>query len=181
MASRLAQVKAWLSQFTTYMFGAGQLTADDYIPQVIVLRQPLNTTTTTNNDTYRVPSNYNFLIQRVRGHFGFKALTSETLSVTGVGNLGVVEHLLMKTSNCRIDFTNSDSKLAIVDNQQLVLSAIMGELGGAPIEFDPPLVILEGQTIKATMTLTDTTAAVVGANAEYGLVLEGVLVRSDAG
>lgn len=176
----LAQIRNWLSQFTRYQF-PDKLTVEDYQPVIIVLRQPLNTTTTSSNDTYRVPDPYHLLVQRVRGHFGFKALTSETLTVTGVGNLDVREHLLMKAQNCRVDFVNSDKKYDIINNQQLVLSSILPELGAEPIVFDPPLNVLTGQTLKATMTLTDTTASVVGANAEYGLIIEGVLVRTDGG
>lgn len=180
--SAIAQIRNWLSQFTGYPVGSSSyLTVNEYQPVIVVLRTPLNTTTTSNSDTYRVPNPYNLLVQRVRGMFGFRALTSETLTITGVGNPDIIERVMMHASNCRVELKNDDKDYDVIDNQQLVLAPILPELGGAPVEFDPPLNVLTGQTLKMTVSLNDTTTAVVGGNSEYGLVLEGVLVRTDGG
>lgn len=177
------KIKEWLHQFSDYVF-SDFLTVEDYQPVTVILSAALLVGTTSGSDTYQVPNPYTLLVKRVRGHIGFNNYTGETLSITGIGNPGFLDRLAMKAANCAVEFKNTSKKYDIFDNNdntKMRVSDLISQIGGEAVEFNPPLVVLTAQVLEADMTLNDTNATVVGASTDYGIIVEGVLVRSGNG
>ena len=131
-------------------------------------------------DEYTVPSESVLYIEQIIGIVAFNALTSETLSITGVGNPDFVQRLQIKASNCRVKLQDLDgSRDFTSDGDEVPLSAFIPQAGGRAVIFPEgrPEMVPPGHKLKLTARLQDTTAAILGAETVYGLVLIGKLIR----
>lgn len=176
-AARGMDLISFLKQFSDYPM-AYPITQNSCRAIVPVLRKPLSSTTTSDSDTWRCPSTHNAIFFRMRGHLAFNAFTSEQTSIPGIGNPTVLDRLAIKSMNCNVKLYNTDrSNENVIDNQQMRLADILPTIGGDPVTMDPPLIVLNGQTLQMDVSLNDTTTSVVGGATEYGIVLEGLLIR----
>lgn len=170
-------VVAWLQQFTPWQLQS-PLTPHEFEQAAITMRTRLTTSTTSGTQTFRVRSTHVLLIKSIRGHLAFNAVTGETLAITGVGNPGVLERMQIKAMNCRMTLENQDRTIPLfAGGQDLPLSQILTNLGGKPLEFDPPHIVLPGQTLSLATTLQDTTGAIVGGSTDYGVQVDGYWLR----
>ena len=146
---------------------------------VVPMMAVLQVGTTSGSDKYVVPGDHMLLIHEVRGHLILKALTSETASITGIGNPGYLDRIAMKAMNCKVGLSNNEAKLDILgDSNKNTLGHLIGLPGSRPVRFDKvPQKVLRGATLLATVELVDTTASVVGGATEYGLTIVGTLVK----
>lgn len=127
---------------------------------------------------YRIPAGEHLALREMRGLISISDLSAETLAIATVGNPTFSERLLMKASNCRFDLVVSDDKRQLVENStKLELAAITTMLGGIPVFMNPPEIVLSGLTLRATFTLTDQAADVIGASTRYGILLIGTFVK----
>ena len=147
---------------------------------VITIADNITTTTagSTFDKTYKVPSDEILAITAIRGDLLINDFSGETLSVATLGNPTVSGRLLMKAMNCRLNLVVDDDNRKLFEGQALGLAGILTHVGGHPIEKNPPDIVLDGETLKLTATLQDTTADVVGASTRYGIVIVGDLVKA---
>lgn len=121
-------------------------------------------------DTFVSKSDQILLISEIRPIVAIRAVTSETLTITNVGNLNSVrEREAMKAGNARATLKLPDQ------NWDLTEDAVALPLNTAPIILPRgrELVIPPTQKVRMTVALTDTTAAIVGGSTDYGVLLIG--------
>jgi len=170
-------VVAWLQQFTPNPIQT-PLTPHEYEQVAITMRTRLTTSTTSGNQTFRVRSDCALLIKSIRGHLAFNDPDGETLSITGLGNATVLDRIMIKSMNCRLQLENQDRTVPLfAGGQDLPLSQILCHIGGKPVEFDPPHIVLPGQTLSLNTALQDTASAIVGGSTDYGVQIDGYWLR----
>lgn len=155
-----------------------ELTPEDYRRIAITMRVALTTTTTSDNNTYKVPSTHKLLITGIQGHLAGMVSTD---SAIGTGNLTTAagELFRWKAQNCRVTLINADDSTNILgENQAMSLATLLPSANGQPLDWrNAPHIVLPAATIQMTATLISTVAAQVGSSTEYGVTIDGVLVR----
>ena len=153
-------------------------------PVPLLVTHTTSTATGTLYDNFRVPVDYAFFVEDIRGTLRMDSMTGETLAVTGIGNPNLVERCLMKAMNARISLSDEDDTfplIATTDNAStLALSDVLIQVGGDPIVNVIPDLVPPGHRVRMGVTRFDTTAAIGGAATKYGLVLTGTFVRVPA-
>lgn len=178
----VSDVVKYLKQYTGYPLSL-PLDNGDYRKITLRLRATLTTAATSATDEYKVPTTYALLIHSIRGDVAFNNPDGETLNITGIGNPMVLDRIALKAMNCTASLVNrdrSDEKI-IGEKRDVPLSALMDLVGGKPEEYDPPHIVLGGQTLQGSFALTDTGASIVGASTDYGFVINATLVRTRKG
>lgn len=139
----------------------------------ILLEKRLSTTTTSGSDEYRVPADQDLVVFQIHPSFHSSALATEPALNPNV-SLDYAGLEKARLSNCVVALQNKDRSLAIFDNRSLKLSS----LRDTPLYFpaNAPLLVPATHTLKADFSLQDTTPAVVGNPADYGIVLTGCLI-----
>jgi len=157
------------------MADAADLDPEKYRPVAIPLFKSLSTTTTSSSDKYTCPDVQRFVIRWIRHHLQIADLSAESQAVSAIGNPSYVDRLAMKMGNCRINIQNTSRTQRLIDGDNgLVLDSIRQR----PIDWrDAPYILMPGETVKVDMALIDTASDVVGGATEYGVVLEGFLLR----
>ena len=140
----------------------------------IHIKRRLSTAALSGAAEYKVPSDRDLVVFRVRPSWQSTALATEVAvnAIFTAFNYNDLERV--RLGNCRVQLLNKDRQLKVFDNEDLLLSSIKDE----PLEFNgnAPLLVPATHTLQATFSLTDNTAAVVGVAADYGVILEGVLI-----
>lgn len=131
--------------------------------------------------TYKVPSDQELVVFSVHGYLRFPTLNSEPQLMMGFLNPDPSERWFVKAQNCSVSLTNIDRSLPVFDAQDVPLSSLCPPVG-APLYFplDAPMVVPAGHNLRATFTLQDATAAIVGNATVYGLMLTGALIPKRA-
>lgn len=134
----------------------------------------------TDFDTYRVPGTHKLAITGVRGHLAMIGMASEVLNLGNLtSNTSVQDRALMKAMNCRVALKNDDDNVKLTEGRDLSLADILELAGGKELDWaDAPHVIERGKTIRADMTLVQSDAYVLGGATEYGVVINGILLRT---
>lgn len=171
-----AAVEAYLKQFTEWNFKL-PLTLDDYFWRSEQLRAAITTSATTGTVTYRTPANFNGLLFEIQGHLAFNAVTTETQSIAGIGNPGILERIALKAMNSRIALQNVDRGWKLFSTADKPLSSILSILGGKPLVFNPPYILSDGEALQMDITSQDTAASVIGGSTNVGLDLIALFVR----
>lgn len=144
----------------------------------IDLRRRLGAAALTGTDTYQVPSDQELVVYGVSAYWRSSALATEpALNAAIFTQMSPSELQVARLGNCIATLENKDRNLPVFDARGIYLSAITPPLG-SKLQFpvQAPLLFPASHTVKATFTLQDTTAAVVGNDADYGLLLEGILI-----
>jgi hypothetical protein len=133
-----------------------------------------NTTQTT--DTYKVPGDQDLVVFTIQGYLSFSAINSEPLFDTYL-KLDPSERWFLKSQNCYVDLADIDRSLKVTDARSIPMSAITPPVG-QPLVFpvEAPLLFPSNHNVRATFSLIDGTAAVVGNSTKYGLMLTGALI-----
>ncbi|MDE2022259.1 MAG: hypothetical protein KGI71_05115 [Patescibacteria group bacterium] len=140
----------------------------------------------TDSDKYRVPGDRDLIIFQVQGGFRSTAIITD-LGVTAPSpsNFANLPGLIgIRLANCAVQLYNQDRHLNLIDGGDNAGATKTANLGaftppnGAPIYFpaNAPLIVPASHNLAATFTLKDTGVNPVGANAEYKLVLSGILL-----
>ena len=148
-------------------------------PAVVTMKKALLSGTTSDSDSFRVPSEEVFLVKEIRGHFSFNALAAEALGLTNITPMTVGDYVIGKARNCNISLERADQNLAVTLGSNLCLADILPGAGGQAIRFDemgPVWVIPPSETLKMTASLISTTAAIVGQSSNYGVMLSGAML-----
>jgi hypothetical protein len=147
----------------------------------IGLSAVLGTTRTTDRDSYKVPGDADLVIYQVGAYWRSTLIATEPVLNANFTQFGPTDLMVARLQNCLATLTNKDRSLAYFDAGAVPLSSLAPP-AGAP-QFLPPMapyLVPSGITLEASFTLQDTTAAVVGNNAEYGLILGGFLIPKRA-
>lgn len=153
-----------------------------YDERVVIIKLSGTITSTTTNsqvtDDYQVPADEALFIFALKGLLGFNAFTTETLTITGLGNPSMQDRVFIKAQNCRITLKDQDEPRDIIaDAESLVLADVLPASGGELFVFPEPDLAPPGHKLKATMSLTDTAASIIGGSTDYGLYLIGKQIR----
>lgn len=149
--------------------------------QDITLRAALAAAGTA-TDTYRVPSDYKLIIMGIRGHLAMLNMTAETAIAGAMADVTVNGHMLAKAMNCRLRLYDQDTNRKLFEDngngQGISLASLMDHVASRSPEFRyVPHTVPAGHTLRMDATLVDNAASVIGANTEYGVVLQAVLHR----
>lgn len=143
----------------------------------IDLRKRLGATTLSGTDTYSVPSDQDLVVYGITGYYRSSALATEPVLNANFTQFSPAELQLARLSNVIATLENKDRNLPVFDARGVHLSAITPPLGSKLVfPVQAPLLFPATHTVKATFAIQDTTAAVVGNDADYGLILEGILI-----
>lgn len=148
-------------------------------PVVVTMKKALLVGTTSDTESFRVPSEEVFLVKELRGHFSNNAVASETLALGNFTPSNPGDYVVAKSRNCNISLERADQNLAITLGSNLCLADILPAAGGMPIRFDemgPVWVIPPAETLKMTASLISTAAAAVGQSSNYGVMLSGAML-----
>ncbi len=129
-------------------------------------------------NTYKVPGDQDLVITGIQGFLRFPTLASEpTTGILSYLNPDPSERWFMKSQNCLVSLLNTDRSLEMFEAGATPMSAITPPVG-VPLSFplDMPNIVPAGMNLRATFTLQDTTAAIVGNATIYGLLLSGALI-----
>jgi hypothetical protein len=139
----------------------------------ILLEKRLSATVTAATDIYRVPADQDLVVFQIHSSYRSSALATEPALNSNI-QLDVDGLEKARMSNCVVALQNKDRNLAVFDNRSMRLSAIRD----TPIYFpaNAPLLVPATHTLQADFSLQDTTPAVVGNAADYGIVLSGILI-----
>lgn len=155
------------------------LSAADVRGGVGIRLQASLSSTAPGTDTYKVPADQDLLVFSLQGYLRFPTLNTEPTSMLGFLNPDPSERWFVKSQNCIVQIVDSDrSNLGgVFDNGEIPLSAITPP-AGVPMTWplEAPQIWPSGHTLKATFTLQDSTAAIVGNSTVYGVLLVGALV-----
>jgi hypothetical protein len=139
----------------------------------------------TDNDVYRVPESHKLAILGIRGHLASLLVASEVAPaglVNGVNYAVTMDAVQRaKAMNCRVKLSNLDTSLLVTDSTDdtISLSSILVEAGGKEIDLrETPHIIRGGQSLRMDVTLISNAATAAGQNAEYGILMTGLLVRT---
>lgn len=143
----------------------------------IDLRARLSTGTTQASDTYNVPADQDLVVFGISGYYRSTLLATEPALNAVFTQFSPAELQVARLSNCIVGLENKDRNLPVFDARSVYLSSITPPMG-AKLQFpvQAPLLVPRTHTLRATFALQDTTAAVVGNAADYGLLLEGILI-----
>jgi hypothetical protein len=142
----------------------------------------LDDTATSGYDVFRVPTTHDFVIEKILPHLALTDLANEV--ATPIGNAvvaGIMDRMVMKAANARIDLQNTDRNQKVIDGRSLSLASIYGPAGGDPIDLkDTPHKIPAGESVRldvALIAIGGAAANVEKGKTQYGIVLVGKLVR----
>jgi hypothetical protein len=140
----------------------------------VLLQKRLGTTVTSGSDEYRVPADQDLVIFQIHSSWRSSNLAGEVAINPVFTSMDYDTLERVRKSNCVVALQNKDRNLAVFDNRAVPLSS----LHDTPMYFpaNAPLLVPATHTLKADFSLQDTTAAVVGQNADYGIVLTGILI-----
>lgn len=139
------------------------------------LQSTLSVATTQATDLYRVPADQDLVVFSMHGFH--RSTLWNTEPVVAAVAIDPSERHIVKMTNCLIKLENTDRNLQVFDARDLPLGAFAPPIG-APLYFpvEAPYLAPAGHTLKATFSLQDTTAAVVGNPSVYGIMLTGILI-----
>lgn len=137
----------------------------------------------TGDDSYVVPSGWNFELAEIRGYLGLNSTSQSgeaAVAATLGTNLMPSERRLLSAQNCRVGLAIDNFTIKLIENENLALSDLIAPWG-EPIRFGLPgglpRKVIPGQsTIKLELALQDPTAAYAGVSKNYGVILVGALV-----
>lgn len=149
-------------------------------PSVLTFQATLGTGALSGSDNFKMPEGEDFVLLEMRGLYAALAPATD-YTTTRYNYADTAGRVLMKTNNCKLDFRLKDQASRVfTERNNIVLSSITPEAGGQTMHFTrdgaPMFIIPHGTVPEATMTLQDSTADVVGGNANYGVSLYGVYV-----
>lgn len=143
-------------------------------------------------ESFRIAQNEDFLVKEIRGFVQLNDLPSEPAVDTELGHenatgpvisLAPSERMLAKAQNVRLVLTNKDSKVPFMENDGIVLSSIVPEVGGRPLIYGPEdvptFVLPHNTTVEAQFTLQSANAIFNTASTSYGVVLTGVYLSRE--
>ena len=138
----------------------------------IPLEVLLGAATATDADTYDVPTEYDLAIYGMRASYRSSNLATEPVLNANITALSVEGIAEARLQNILAEFAIKERKLDIVEGRSLNLAALYRE----PLRWPVPLMVPGGKTLTLTLTAQSVVAAIIGNDANYGIVLEAVLI-----
>lgn len=151
-----------------------KLSPAQLIATSVLLQKRLSAATTTGSDEYRVPADRDLVIFQAQATWRPTLIATE-VAVNAIFTAFTPDDLAeVRTGNCLVQVINKDRQLKMFDARDMLMSAMRK----TPLYFpaNAPMLVPATHTLQATFTLQDTTAAVVGVAADYGIALTGVLI-----
>ena len=124
--------------------------------------------------TYRVPADFNLVVFQMQPMYRSTALATEPVLNANITSLDLAGLTEARLQNVLAQLALKDRKLDVIEGASLNLASILRYPAKWPE--NAPLIVPAAQTLEATFSVQDATAAVVGQNAYYGLLLTGVLI-----
>jgi len=140
----------------------------------ILLQKRLGVLTSSGTDEYRVPADRDLVVFQIQSTYRSSDLTTEPVLNANITAFDIDGLEQARLSNCALSLINRDRQLKVFDNRDMVMSAIRK----TPMYFPPmaPLLVPATHSLQASFTLQSVAAAVAGNNADYGVMLTGVLI-----
>jgi len=141
---------------------------------VLPLEALLGAAVLTASEEYRIPAEFNLAIFQIHTDWRSTALATEPALNAAITSLDLPGLAQARLSNIKATLQLKDRKLDVFENGDVAMSALFKN----PAFFLPnaPLLIPAGSTLKADFAVQDSTAAVIGNNAYYGIILTGALI-----
>lgn len=188
--SVFALLRTYLSEEEKSFLG-GQLTADDFEFNQVVLGRTLTTATTSAKDTFNVEDTHYMLIRKIRGGVHSTALQSDTAFSYGGATVTSAEHVrAIRLQNCKVSLVNKTrNNVALIGRQgaqsaSVSLSDISRPYGEAVgTESLKSLAIIRPKDVlEASFTLQSSNANVENATgAEFKLLIDAWFLRRKRG
>lgn len=141
----------------------------------ILLEKRLGAGTLVGSDEYRVPADQDLVVFQMSPSFRSTSWATEAaLNAAVFTSMNPEQMERVRLNNVTVALTNKDRNLSVFDARAIKL----GSLRDTPMYFpaNAPLLVPATHTLKADFAVQDATAAVVGNDADYGLLLTGILI-----
>lgn len=148
------------------------LSASSLMSVVIPMEVTLGAGTAADSVDYDVPTEYDLVVWGFRSSYRSSNLSTEpalNANITAFSVEGLAEARL---SNILAELSVKERKLDVVEGQSLNLATAYRH----PVRWDVPLIIPGGKTLTLTATAQSVVAANIGNDADYGIVLEAMLI-----
>jgi len=138
---------------------------------------------------FRVAQNEDFLVQSVRTFIVQKDLAAAqpmTNAAAFGATLSPKARAEAKGYNARYNIINKDTKVPIMENENLGFATTSPELGGVPLAFSPDIVpgfiIPHNMTVQFQLFLQSVSEpGLVDDSTDYGVTMTGIYISRDAG
>lgn len=126
------------------------------------------------SEDYKVPADYDLVIFQISSYWRSTALATEPVLNANITSLDVAGMTEARLSNVLATLELTDRKLDVFENGAVPLNALYK----TPMFFsrEAPLIVPSNTTLTFGAAVQDATAAVVGNNAYYGILLTGALL-----
>lgn len=141
---------------------------------VLPLEVLLGAATLTDETEYRVPAEFNLAVFQIHTDWRSTALATEPALNANITSLDLQGLAQARLSNIKATLQLKDRKLDVFEDGDIAMSALFKN--PAFLLPNAPLLIPAGSTLKAGFSVQDATAAVIGNNAYYGIILTGALI-----
>lgn len=157
-----------------YLVELLQLSPAQLIGVSIQMEKLLGAATLSGSTEYKVPSDRDLVVFGIASTFRSNDLDSEIVTNAIFTAFSYEDMKLIRMANCKVALLNKDRQLKVFDNNDLQLDSLYKQ----KLEFPPmaPLLVPATHVLQSTFTLQDSSAAVCGQNAYYGVRLDGVLI-----
>jgi hypothetical protein len=165
------------------------LSPDQYRPVVLPLQVTLGASRLIGSASFTIPSNQRFLVFQFMPHIVPVSVSAAADATSGVFNVGVPaagdivaggtveDRLLTKMMNCRINMAFVSYTYQLFPQLNFSLSDLSSAMGESPSLMDMPAILPQGTNIDLQVSLQDSSAAAVGADTEYGILLVGAYIN----
>lgn len=143
----------------------------------ITFEKALSTSKLTDYDEFKIPSEEDFIGTRLQAYMRFPTLNTEPTLILGWQNPPFPERLAIKGQNCTFQLQTRDKSRAHIDNHDGTLLSILPPWG-EPMQWtlEAPFKAFSNVVLRATFTLQDSTAAIVGNETIYGIRFDGFYI-----
>lgn len=167
---------AQVDRIKSYLAELKDIGPGDYEIVTVTLKKSLLAGTTTGNDTYPAPGNRQIIIGEIHPHLALINAAGESLAIANLGNPSLADREILKMMNCRVQLQVKNHSLDLFQNASKTIS--LNSLRKRPMNlWHAPYIVPMGGLLQMDATLVDTTAAVVGGETEYGLMLVCIQIK----
>lgn len=148
------------------------LSTTNLMAVTIPLEALLGVDVMTKKAEYKNPTDSDLVIFQMQSYWRPEAIATEVAVNAIFTQFSPADLALVRLMNTMATLKLKDRKLEVIEGAEMPLSACHRSPLYFPVQ--APLIIPPGITLEANFTLQDDTAAVVGEDSNYGLLLTGI-------
>ena len=169
----IPNVRDYVSQFVDFPLPPGPISPEDVKWHSEQIKVTLTSSVKSGDKDWNGPANFYSLILGIEAHLGWTDISTETLSISGLGNPLTEDRMLAKAQNIKVSLENTDrtGSLSYFTNKRL--SSFVKGIVWFPI----PIIVPRAEAMKVSVAYVDEAADMVSGSTDVGLDLWALQVR----